>query len=64
MNFWPFKNYFFSLLSNVQETGDEFRIKESQGDDEVIAKETKILKMIGQLSTTTVNLFYTIVLAN
>ena len=26
--------------------------------------ETKILKMIGQLSTTTVNIFYTIVLAN
>ena len=61
----PFKNYFFFFLhSNVSETGDEVRIKERKGDDEVIAKKIKILKMTWELSTTKVNLFYIIVLAN
>ena len=34
------------------------------GDDEVIAKKIMILKMTWELSTTEVNLFYIIVLAN
>ena len=60
----PFKNYFFFLRSNVSETEDEVRIKERKGDDEVIPKKIKILKMTWELSTTKVNLFYIIVLAN
>ena len=35
-----------------------------KGDDEVIATKIKILKMTWELSTTKVNLFYIIVLAN
>ena len=63
LNFGLSKTTFFPFNQMSQRLGMSFRIKESQ-DDEVIAKEIKILKMIGQLWTTTVNLFCTIVLAN
>ena len=50
-----------------QRLGNSLGLKKARmmmGDDEVIAKKIKILKMTWELSTTEVNLFYIIALAN